>query len=1001
MKRIVSLLLILCLLPLAGLPAAAQTTDGSPFTDIPDEETRQAAALLYHLGIVTGTGGTNYSPGRLFDRSMLAVIGTRLSGVFDVSGYGATVRFSDVRASHWAHRWINAATSPLNGNPPFMVGLSDGRFHPDGHMLYGQLITVLMRLLGYTDADVGFNWPHSYIARAEALGISEGMSFRPNQALTRGQAARLIYNFLFIPRKGGDRPYVESIFDVTVTQSVYQGRLARLLTDKAGNVLSVKHDHTVTYREVVVAKALTRGLELPNGTHIPITPGVTVWTQDGTGGGYDPASFLDMEPVTLIMRNNTLLHILRHTNIEEDPETAESVLFFDVVGDVTVISHRGSSYIYNGVLDASFKGRLASIMFDRDNNIAQVRLDQTVTYRRVTVSEGQSRVLVLSDGSRIPAASAVSVWNPYGVMSGYDTGVGASLKGEQVTLIMRGNTLLHILRETAGEMSGEGEPITNFILRIQTIGNTTVVADANGNIFPVRAGSPINPAHRWQTGTLFVDGAGNAAGFTPANGFTYRTVTVADAFPNGFVNGEGAFTHIPASASVWSEKTNDFGFISADALPYSEAWPDLRAGDTLFLAYNMAGRLLYIYHASAIDPGAYQLAVIEAPPAQGVNPLVTAFGAGAAGATLYKNGHLATLDMLERWDVLMFYESAGVVEASSVRFSGHFRTIAFSSDRITVQDLPFPILPEAMAKIGTDASGSRVFFFAHDGRIADVRNSAPTTTIGLAQPGSVLIGAADMKIPGTMTGPRPLMTGRIGSLQGMSNGTIRLTPFEGVSGRWGELNLTAQRLGTAPIAPWCVFYDQAGADGRAVRVTRGDIPASLIPAGRILFAEIGPGGYVTAIVMNNVTGDAYNYGFAHIFQNIDESWPGSPVIFTTIGLSYVNDRAQTGERFLANGVTLPREGAVVGITVTNGHTDGIFSEFVTAVQHTGLTRHDFNGTQSVKVSGRDIPIAAGLEVHIPGTEEPMSIDKARAFCRTFEVFTDPNGYKVRLIIGRP
>jgi hypothetical protein len=555
------------------------------------------------------------------------------------------------------------------------------------------------------------------------------------------------------------------------------------------------------------------------------------------------------------------------------------------------------------------------------------------------------------------------------------------------------------------------------------------------NEYPVKG--RIDPSLIGRTGLLQLDSMDNATGFVPLRAFTYQTFTVTDVRQNGFRH-SGGFVSVSAATAIW-------GGGEDGAATFSGIWREIRPGETLMTARDQAGRLLYLFmpgrHGSDFDD--YRLAIIETQPAQGSNPLVAAFGRGAEGATLRKNGLPAALDMLERWDVLMFYERSGIVEASSLKFSGHFSADPLGSADIIVQGIRFTLLPEAQEKIGSEIAGLRTFLFTHDGRIADVRNLMNQTTIGLAQPGRVLIGSSDLVIPGGVTGPQPLMTGRIGSVRGMWDDRIQLTPFEGVGGSWGELNLQNRMLGSVPIAPWCVFYDQSGRIGRAVRVGISDIPVSRVPADRILFAQISPSGYVTAIVMNNATGDAYDYGFVHIREEFSAEKvecgvcgdkfecadpPGCNLVKIPgaldqrwIGVSPDNNRAGI-DWVILNDINPPREGTVAGIAVANGHGgNGVHIDTAVAVRHTGLTRQDFNGIQSVRINGRDVPIAltgspappeggdalnaaaaGGIQVFIPSLPEGqrlMDLADALTYCRTFDVFTDPNGHKVRLIIG--
>ena len=61
---------------------------------------------------------------------------------------------------------------------------------------------MLLRMLGYTEEDVGPFWPADYIAKAQAVGLTEGVSVTDaKSAVKRSDAAILLLNTLNAPLK--------------------------------------------------------------------------------------------------------------------------------------------------------------------------------------------------------------------------------------------------------------------------------------------------------------------------------------------------------------------------------------------------------------------------------------------------------------------------------------------------------------------------------------------------------------------------------------------------------------------------------------------------------------------------------------------------------------------------------------------------------------------------------------------------------------------------------
>ena len=189
-KRVFSLLLALVLtLSAAAIPASAAES----FSDVTDKKTAQNVEVLRLLGVVEGNGIGQFNPYAQLTRAEFCKMLVTLMGSSDVLRYKTVTIFPDVRASHWAARYVNYAVR----GEKLLAGLPDGTFQPDRAISYGEAVTILMRLLR-TDADAasGGIWPEGYIDLAKASGVSAGVELAGGAAISRAQAAQLFVNVL-------------------------------------------------------------------------------------------------------------------------------------------------------------------------------------------------------------------------------------------------------------------------------------------------------------------------------------------------------------------------------------------------------------------------------------------------------------------------------------------------------------------------------------------------------------------------------------------------------------------------------------------------------------------------------------------------------------------------------------------------------------------------------------------------------------------------------------
>lgn len=196
-KKIVSLLLVLLL---AIAPASAM------FSDISDTKLAQTATILDALGIMQGVGDNRFDPNGSLTRAQFCKLAVTALGFSDVSAYGSYTIFPDVKHTHWAAQYINAAVRhPKLKEQAIIRGYADGTFGPDKQVNYGEVCTMLLRMLGYQEADIGPFWPADYIARAQALGLTRDVSINdPKAVVKRSDAAIMLLNTLGASVKGSE-----------------------------------------------------------------------------------------------------------------------------------------------------------------------------------------------------------------------------------------------------------------------------------------------------------------------------------------------------------------------------------------------------------------------------------------------------------------------------------------------------------------------------------------------------------------------------------------------------------------------------------------------------------------------------------------------------------------------------------------------------------------------------------------------------------------------------
>lgn len=203
-KRICSVFaaVSLCMIPTAAPVSADEVSTGS-------------LSLLKELNIMTGDPDGNM---RLYDTVTRAEF---TKAAVASSSYKNSVAvnlaispFYDVTYMHWSAPYVRVGVTA-----GLVSGYPDSSFKPDNDVLYEEALTIMLRVLGYTDEDFGASWPYGQIGLANNLEITKGIDCSAGQVMNRGQVAQLIYNSLKTKQKDKSSQ-LASVFDTEIKEDV-------------------------------------------------------------------------------------------------------------------------------------------------------------------------------------------------------------------------------------------------------------------------------------------------------------------------------------------------------------------------------------------------------------------------------------------------------------------------------------------------------------------------------------------------------------------------------------------------------------------------------------------------------------------------------------------------------------------------------------------------------------------------------------------------------------
>ncbi len=201
MKRIfLSLLLTLSLIPLSTW--ATEPQEGG-------------VSLLSQLEIMQGDPDGNLRLNDPVTRAEFTKMAVASSAFRNSVAKSLSISpFPDVTYRHWAAPYVRVGVT--NG---LVGGYPDATFRPDEGVLFEEGVTIMLRVLGYTDADFGVSWPYGQLGLAQNLDMTEDVDCSAGEVMNRRQVAQLIYNTLKVNTKGSNSQLAGG-FDVQIQEDV-------------------------------------------------------------------------------------------------------------------------------------------------------------------------------------------------------------------------------------------------------------------------------------------------------------------------------------------------------------------------------------------------------------------------------------------------------------------------------------------------------------------------------------------------------------------------------------------------------------------------------------------------------------------------------------------------------------------------------------------------------------------------------------------------------------
>lgn len=222
----------------------------------------QARAFI-DKGIITGDTDGLFHPERTINRAEYATIMAKATNnTSEIATAAKKNHFADLKGYGWAKGYINACY-----DAGLINGIGKSKYNPGGSVTYAEVIAVVLRSKGITDATINQygKWPNNYIKYAEIYNMDGALMIRNwNAPATKGDVVQLLYRNM--PKS------TASAANVSVSSSPSSPVSTAAVTFSATATGTGTHSYQWFHNNVAIAGA-TSNTYTTSGSPVVTSPG--------------------------------------------------------------------------------------------------------------------------------------------------------------------------------------------------------------------------------------------------------------------------------------------------------------------------------------------------------------------------------------------------------------------------------------------------------------------------------------------------------------------------------------------------------------------------------------------------------------------------------------------------------------------------------------------------------------------------------------------------------
>lgn len=433
---------------------------------------------------------------------------------------------------------------------------------------------------------------------------------------------------------------------------------------------------------------------------------------------------------------------------------------------------------------------------------------------------------------------------------------------------------------------------------------------------------------------------------------------------------------------------------------FGENWFNLMANDEITLHYDLSGNLTLIRtNPRKIAGNSFVYGTESDRPIP-------------QGYKIIKNGCEIAREKLKQYDVITIETDTKTAKVSDTKLTGIYEKAEPSyqnPSKITILGKEFNISQNTASYFKNLGQSSKITVLLDS--YGSIVAAYPASKINASMVGTMQLGKDSqvqikllngITISGNVNDEGKKLIGQMVSVTQNKLGMLNVSKWSTNFKENGNWKISENKIGNRAVSPNVTVWEQISEDLPVTEVKIKNLPFDEIKATDIRKTIVDTTGTITGIILKDVSGDAWNYGFGQLI--VGEATEDSTIVPLSAELrfyDYTSNEEKTLKynlKYRPNGLN----GQIIGLPKNaENNTDKQALDTISLQNIANVKLSDFDGSEGVRTANGYYKLSDEVQVYVTSLHKFITLNQAKADYTNFSLYaerTADKGGKIRFIM---